>query len=68
MIGLFLTLNMLDVMFKVIVITSGVVLIVLGFVFIGISFNNKRSKKKGSINASIEVKDVDILQIEHKDE
>jgi len=68
MIGFFLTLNMLDVMFKVIVITSGIVLIVLGLVFIGTSFNNKRSKKKGSINASIEVRDVDILQIEHKDE
>ena len=67
-IGIFLTLNMLDVMFKVIVIITGALFILLGIYAISIAFNLKRSKKKGSINAEIEVYDVNPLQIENKDE
>ena len=68
MIGLFLTLNMLDYMFKVIVVGVGVFLVVGGAFFVFSSFSCKRSKKKGSINAEIEVHDVEVLQIESSDE
>lgn len=68
MIGLFLTLNMLDVMFKVIVIVVGAILMVGGILFIISLSYSKRSKKKGSINAEIEVHDVEILKIETKEE
>ena len=68
MIGLFLTLNMLDYMFKVIVVGVGVFLVVGGAFFVFSSLSCKRSKKKGSINAEIDVHDVDVLQIESSDE
>ncbi len=67
-IGIFLTLNMLDVMFKLLVVGAGIVLIVWGIFMIVTSSYSKRSKKKGSINAEIEVHDVEVLKIESKEE
>lgn len=67
-IGIFLTLNMLDVMFKLLVVGAGIVLIVWGIFMIVTSSYSKRSKKKGSINAEIEVHDVEVFKIESKEE
>ena len=67
-IGTFLLLNMLDVMFKVIVIVAGVLFTLVGGHYLVVSNINRRSKKRGSINAEIEVHDVEPLQIESKDE
>ena len=59
---------MLDVMFKVIVIVAGVLFTLVGVHYLVVSNTNRRSKKRGSINAEIEVHDVEPLQIESKDE
>ena len=59
---------MLDVMFKVIVIVAGVLFTLVGVHYLVVSNINRRSKKRGSINAEIEVHDVEPLQIESKDE
>ena len=56
-IGIFLTLNMLEVIF-----------ILVGIYLVNTALNIKRAKKKGSINATIEVHDVNPLQIESKEE
>ena len=63
-----MTLNMLEVMFKLIVIIAGVIFILVGIYLVNTALNIKRAKKKGSINATIEVRDVNPLQIESKEE
>lgn len=68
-IGIFLTLNMLDIMFQLIVIVTGGLIIALAiYGLIKTYIVKKREKKKNSINASVIIKDVEPLEIEYNDE
>lgn len=68
-IGIFLTLNMLDIMFQLIVVIAGIVIIVFAIYGLVSSYAiMKRAKKKDSINADIIVNDVELLQIEDNKE
>lgn len=68
-IGLFLTLNMLDVMFQLIVVIVGALIIVFAiYGLVKTYVVKKREKKKNSINASIIIKDAEPIEIEYKDE
>ncbi|MCR5112542.1 MAG: hypothetical protein K6A63_01245 [Acholeplasmatales bacterium] len=69
--GAFLLLNLLDIMFQVMVIILGGILIAIGIVFLLLASNLiyfKRNKKANSINAHIEVVDVEPDLIEENNE